>query len=144
MQYTKRNSRGFLQWIKLRLSFYHKESSFVGEFNCPGENTEKYKTFPVTIAEEVEKIFKNRKETAKAKSYRLLYIDSVIFMASLLSNLVDILAEIIHKIKYKFGHDNKKCETCRINYKDCECCLEYINVKNNLMEYICVCCKNNY
>ena len=41
-------------------------------------------------------------------------------MASSLSNHVNILAEGIHKIKCKYGHDNKKCETCGIKYKDCE------------------------
>ena len=45
-------------------------------------------------------------------------------MANLLSNLVDNLAEGIHEIKCTHGHDNKICETCGINYKDCECCLE--------------------
>ena len=41
-------------------------------------------------------------------------------MASSLSNLVNNLDQGIHKIKYKYGHDNKKCETCVIKYKDCE------------------------
>ena len=44
------------------------------------------------------------------------------------------------KIKCKYGHDDKKCETCRIKYKGCECCLEYTIVKNNLIEYKCLCC----
>ena len=35
----------------------------------------------------------------------------------------DNLAEKIHKIKCKNGHDNKKCETCGIKYKDFECVL---------------------
>ena len=39
-------------------------------------------------------------------------------MASTLSNLVDNIAEKIHKTKCKFGHDNKKCEACGIKYKD--------------------------
>ena len=30
---------------------------------------------------------------------------------SLLSNLVNNLSEGIHKIKFKFRHDDKKCET---------------------------------
>ena len=34
-------------------------------------------------------------------------------MAGLLSNLVKSLAEQIHKIKCKYGHNNKKIETCR-------------------------------
>ena len=65
-------------------------------------------------------------------------------MASLLSNLVDKLAEGIHKIQCKYGHDNEKCETCGIKYKDCDCCLEYTNVKDDLIERKCLCCNKNY
>ena len=54
------------------------------------------------------------------------FIDSARVMVSSLSNLANNLAEGIHRIKCKckYGHDNKKCETCRINYKNCECFLE--------------------
>ena len=47
-------------------------------------------------------------------------------MASSLSNLVNNLSEGIHRIKSKFGHDNKKCETYRIKYKYCHCFLNMI------------------
>ena len=50
-------------------------------------------------------------------------------MASSLSNVVNNLADGTHKIKRKYGYDNKKCETGGIKYKDCECCLEYTNVR---------------
>ena len=50
-------------------------------------------------------------------------------MVSSLSNLVNNLAEGIHKIKCKYGHDDKKCETSRIQYKGCDCFLEYENFK---------------
>ena len=43
-------------------------------------------------------------------------------MASSLSNLVNNLSEVLHRIKCKLGHDNKKCETDRIKYKYCNCC----------------------
>ena len=57
-------------------------------------------------------------------------IDSARLMAaSSLSNLVNNLADGTHKIKCKYGYDNKKCETGGIKYKDCECCLEYTNVR---------------
>ena len=56
-------------------------------------------------------------------------------MVSFLSNLADNLAEGIHEIKYKHGHDDKKCETCENNYKDSECCLKYTNVKGDLIVY---------
>ena len=39
-------------------------------------------------------------------------------MTSSLSNLVDNPVEEIHKITFKNGHDNKKCETCGIRHKD--------------------------
>ena len=62
-------------------------------------------------------------------------------MASSLSNLVNNLSEGIHKIKCKYGHDDKKCETCRIEYNYCHCFLEYTNFKDDLIEYKCLCCK---
>ena len=65
-------------------------------------------------------------------------------MGSSLSNLVNNLAEEIHRIKCKYKHDNEKCGTCGIKYKNCECFLEYINFKNNLIKYNCLCCNNNY
>ena len=34
-----------------------------------------------------------------------------------LSNLVNYLSEGIHRIKCKFGHNDKKFETCKIKYK---------------------------
>ena len=37
----------------------------------------------------------------------LQFIDSKIFMASSLSNLVNNLSEEIHRIKCKYGHDDK-------------------------------------
>ena len=45
----------------------------------------------------------------------------------------DSFAERIDKIKCKYGHD-KKMKHKGIKYKDCECCLEYKNIKNNLIE----------
>ena len=35
------------------------------------------------------------------------------------------------------GYDSKKCETCAIKYKDCECCIEYTYVKDDLILYKC-------
>ena len=45
-------------------------------------------------------------------------------MATSLSNLTNNLSEGIHKTKGKYGHDDKKCEICRIKYKYCDCFLE--------------------
>ena len=65
-------------------------------------------------------------------------------MVSSLSNLVNNLAEGIYKIKRKYEHDDKKCKTCRIKYKDWNCVLEYKNFKDDLIEYKCLCCNKNY
>ena len=59
--------------------------------------------------------------------YKLQFFDSARFMASSLSNLVDNLAKRIHKIKCKDEHNNNRCETYGIKYKDCQFCLEYTN-----------------
>ena len=66
--------------------------------------------------------------TKKYTSY--IYIDSARFMTSWLSNLVNNLSERIPRIKCKFGHNGKKCETCGIKCKYCHCFLQYTNFKN--------------
>ena len=103
-------------------------------FTCIGENTKKYITFSVLIEKEVIASDKRRKEIAKNISYRLQFIDSARFMSSSLSYLVYDLAEGIHIIKCKYWHYYKKCETCRITYKDCKCFAEYTNFKDNLIK----------
>ena len=65
-------------------------------------------------------------------------------MASSLSNLASNLSERIHKIKCKYRHDNKECETCGIKYKNCKCFLEYTYFKDDLIENKCLCCNKNY
>ena len=69
---------------------------------------------------------------------------NAIFAASLLSNLVFNCAIGTYKIKCKYGTNNEKCETCGIIYKGCECCLKHANVKDDLIEYKCLCCSKNY
>ena len=96
------------------------------------------------MEKEVARIDKNLEEIAKNISYILQHIDSARFMASLLSNLFSNLSEGIHRIKCKFGHDGKKCETLGIKYKHCDFFLKYMNFKDDLIECICLCCKKNY
>ena len=55
---------------------------FKGNFECLGENTEKYITFSVPI--------KKEHDNGKTTTYKLKFIDSYRFMQVLLSNLVDI------------------------------------------------------
>ena len=56
------------------------------------------------------------------------FTDNARFVASSLANLVDSLAEGIHKIKCK----------------DCDCFLEYESAKNNLIKYKCLSCNKIY
>ena len=72
---------------------------FEGNFECLGKNTEKYITFSVPIKKKIEN--KDLEIT-----YKIKFIDSYRFMASLLSKLVDNLSEGIH---------NNKCSDCGSN-----------------------------
>ena len=54
---------------------------FKGNFDCLGENTEKYITFSVPI--------KKEHDNGKTTTYKLKFIDSYRFMQDSLSNLVD-------------------------------------------------------
>ena len=65
-------------------------------------------TFTVPIEKEVTRIDKNGEEITKNVSYILQFIDSARFMTSLLSSLVNNLSGGIHRIKCKYGHDDKK------------------------------------
>ena len=62
---------------------------------------EKYKPFSVPIEEEVIETDKDGNGSVVTISYKIKFIDSVIFMATSLSNLVDNLAEGIHKLNVK-------------------------------------------
>ena len=84
------------------------------QFTSLGKNTEIYIAFTVPIEQEVTKIDKNVEEIIKNISSILQFFDSARFMASSLSNLFNNFSEGIHRIKCKFGHRDKKCETCGI------------------------------
>ena len=68
---------------------------FKGEFECLGENMEKYISFSVPIKKE-----HNNGETI---TYKIKFIDSCRFMPSKLSDILDKLSEI---------NNNKDCKTC--------------------------------
>ena len=40
--------------------------------------------------------------------------------------------------------NEKKWETCRIKYKNCECLLKYTNFNDDLEKYKCLCCSKKY
>ena len=82
---------------------------FKGQFECLGENTEKYITFSVPINIELG--------SNKTITYKIKFIDNFRFISSSLSSLVDNLSEGLH---------NDKC-------KDCKSCLEDISAKDKLI-----------
>ena len=91
-------------------------------------NNIRCKTFSVAIKKELIKISKDGNESDESISYKKKIIDCSRFMASSLSNLVDNLAEELHKIKcknYKYFSENK----C---------------VKDNLIIHKCLSCSKCY
>ena len=74
------------------------------------------------------KIDKDGNKSVVTISRKVKLIDSGRFMASSLSNLVDNLADKNHKVK---GNE-------------CDCFLEYENVKDNLVKYKCLSCNKDY
>ena len=97
----------FHNWSIYDYHFIIKElvKEFEGNFECLGENTEKYITFSVPIKKKIEN--KDLEIT-----YKIKFIDSYRFMASSLSKLVDNLSEGIH---------NNKCVDCKSN-------LDYVRI----------------
>ena len=94
---------------------------FDENFECLGENTEKYITFSVPLKKKIEN--KNIEIT-----YKIKLVDSFRFMSSSLSKLVDNLSEGLH---------NNKC-------LDYESCLDYFKTKNKKLIIKCLNCKQNY
>ena len=82
----------------------------------------KVQIFSVPIRKEVTKIDNDGNESVVVISYKIKFTDIARFMASSLLNLVENLAEEIHKIKGK----------------DCDCFLEYESVKDNLIKCKCL------
>ena len=90
------------------------------KFNVPNEISVVFHwTFSAPVEKEVTNIHKDGNESVVAICYKIKFIDSSRFMASLLSNLIDSFAEGILKINWKW-HD---------------CFLEYESVKENLIKY---------
>ena len=69
---------------------------FEGEFECSGENTEKYITFSVPMKKESTKKDKNCNDEITKISCKTKFIDSYRFMSTSLSNLVSNLSEGLH------------------------------------------------
>ena len=127
---------------KLRALEKELAQEFKKQCTCLGENTKKYITFTVPTEKEITRNDQNEEEIAKDISYILQVIDRVRFIANS-SDLANNFSLGIQIIKCKYGHDGKKCQTCRIKYKYCNCFLEYTNFKDDLIEYKCLCCNKD-
>ena len=98
---------------------------FEGEFECLGENTEKYITFSVPL--------KKENDNGKIITCKLKYIDSYRFMSTSLSNLVDNLSVIF----------DKECKKC-MERKKIRLNCEFNGFKNGRLNYKCKECKKSY
>ena len=96
---------------------------FKGQFECLGENTEKYIAFSVPIKKEITKKDKNGNDIIHNK-----VIDSFRFMSISLSSLVDSLSDEVY--------DD--------NCPDCRCNLDYIIIKDDQLILRCFECKKNH
>ena len=96
-------------------------SEFDSNFECLGENTEKYITFSVPIKKKINN--KNIDIT-----YKIKFIDSFRFMATSLSKLVDNLTDNIH---------NDKCIKCKSN-------LCFVRAINEKLIFKCIDCEKEY
>ena len=70
----------------------------------------------VLVEKEFKRTGQNGEEITKSMPYRLQFIDGARFIASSWSNLVNILSEGIHRTKCEYVHNDKKRESCRIEY----------------------------
>ena len=96
---------------------------FDGNFECLGENTEKYITFSVPLKKEIR-----NKDKIIEITYKIKFIDSYRFMSTSLSKLVDNLSEGLH---------NNRCVYCK-SY------LDYMKTKCEKLIHRCFSCKMNY
>ena len=94
---------------------------FKSDFECLGENAEKYITFLVPL--------KKENDNGEIISYKLKFIDSYRFMQSSLSNLVDNLSGV---------HD--ECNKCRERKKIKSNC-EFVGFRNGRLNCKCKECK---
>ena len=98
---------------------------FEGEFECLGENTEKYITFSVPIKKKITEKDKDGNDKITKISYKIEFIDRFRFMSSSVSNLVDNLSEGLH---------SHKCTNCKS-------CLDYMTTKDEQLIFRCFECK---
>ena len=90
---------------------------FKGNFECLGENTEKYITFSVPI--------KKEHDNGKTTTYKLRFIDSYRFMSASLSSLVDNLSGINNK-----KPENKFADTVKSMNQSLSCIVDNLSEIN--------------
>ena len=97
------------------------------EFECLGENTEKYICFSVPTKKEHDN------DSGEKITYKIKFIDSCRFMESKLSDLIDNLSEI----------NKKDCKTW-IERKNIKSEDEFIGLKNFRLNYRCKECNGTF
>ena len=93
---------------------------FEGQFECLGENTEKYITFSVPINKELD--------NGKSIKYKIKFIESFRFTSKSLSNHIKYLSERLHSDKRT----------------DIKSHLDYMSLKDDQLIFRCFKCKKNY
>ena len=93
---------------------------FERQFECLGENTEKYISFLVPIKKQFDNV--------KTITYKIKFIDSYRFRSSSLSSFIDNLSQGLH---------SEKCA-------DYKFYLDYMLVKDDKLLFRCFDCKKNY
>ena len=96
--------------------------------NVLGKIMKNVNLFFIPIKKKIIKLDKKGNETFETTSYKTKSIDTIRFLATLLSNLVDNLTEGINKSRCK-----------NYNYF-----LEYESAKNSLIQYKCLSGNNDY
>ena len=99
-----------------------------GQFECLGENTEKYINLSVPIKKETTKADKDGNDKIMKISYKIKFIDSFRFMSSSLSSLADNLSEELPR---------HKCT-------DCKSCLDYMITKGDQLIFRRFECEENH
>ena len=89
---------------------------FKGELSCIGHNMESYITFSVPIKKELN--------NGKTVTCELKFIDSLRFMSTSLSELVDNTSGIFRRAECKSCIENNKINS--------ECC--FVGLKNNILQ----------
>ena len=109
IQHTKKNPVVFHNGSTYDYHFIIKQlaKEFDGQFECLGENTEKYITFSVPIKKELD--------NSKTITYKLKFIDSFRFMSTPILSLVENSS-----LDYMITQDDQlifRCFECKRNYQ---------------------------